>query len=142
MQRLRESLQIVLGAKVGVDTVKILLPVTMVSLAVRGVALDVLGDGRDPDGVEAHALDVVQPVDDARPGPAAILPVCCVARGGRAAVRSGEAISQELVDAAASPFCWAGGEGGRLVEREAQCAVDQLRMHCSFRLLKWRVNRQ
>lgn len=113
MKGLSERLQIVRGAEVRVDIVQILLPVAVVGLAVSRLALDVLGDRRDPDSVEAHALNIVQSVNDASPGAAAVLPATGITCCGRAAVRSGEAISEELVDAAASPFFGTSSESGR-----------------------------
>ena len=52
----------------------------VVRLAVSEVALDVLDDGGDPDGVEAHAGDVVEVVLNRLPRPAAVLPVRRIAR--------------------------------------------------------------
>lgn len=43
------------------------------------MAIDVLDDGRNPDGCEAHALDVVKFGDEAEVGAAAVVLVGCVA---------------------------------------------------------------
>lgn len=122
VQSLRKRLQIVLGAIVRVHVIKILLPVAMVSLSVSSVSLNVLGDGGNPDRVETHTLNVVQPVDDARPGAAAVPASRRVASGSGAAVGASEAVGEQLVDAAAAPFGWTGGIGGALVESQAQGA--------------------
>ena len=77
-----------------VQLIKVHLPVAMK----RGREVDLLGDGRDPDGVEAHALDVVEMADGALIGSSAVYSVAGVARCGGAAIGSGEAVSQYLVD--------------------------------------------
>lgn len=64
----------------------------MEGLAIGSVPLDVLCNGRDPDSVEAHVLDIVELVDDTLVGAATVLAVRGVARragavGGRKAIR-------------------------------------------------------
>lgn len=59
VQSLSERLQVFRRAEMRVDRVDILLPIPMICLAVSSALLNVLSDGGDPDGVEAHPLDVV-----------------------------------------------------------------------------------
>jgi hypothetical protein len=131
VQSLRKRLQVVLGAIVRVHVIKILLPVAMVSLSVSSGTLNVLRHGGDPDRVKTHTLNVVEPVDDAGPGAAAVLARCCVASGSRAAIGTSKAVSEQLVDTAAAPFGWTGGEGGGLEKSQAQSAQDRARKHPS-----------
>ena len=56
---LYEILQVIRGAEVGVGFLPVCGPVSMVA------AVDVVDNRRDPDGVETHALNVVQIVDHA-----------------------------------------------------------------------------
>ena len=53
----------------------------MVRVTIPGAAFQVLDDGRDPNSIEAHVLDIIQLVDDALPRPAAVLAVTSVASG-------------------------------------------------------------
>ena len=87
MQRIRKSLEVVFGTKVRVqlvpiqseplqatstlDNLQILLPVTVIRIPSAPI-LKVLRHRRDPDSRKAHALDVVQLVDDALPGATAV----------------------------------------------------------------------
>jgi hypothetical protein len=64
-------------------------------LALLAGALKVGDDGRDPDGVEAHALDVVEVVRDPLPAAAAVLAVARAAGRARV-VREREAVRDEL----------------------------------------------
>jgi hypothetical protein len=64
-------------------------------LALLAGALEVGDDGRDPDGVEAHALDVVEVVRDPLPAAAAVLAVTRAAGRARV-VREREAVRDEL----------------------------------------------
>ncbi len=57
--------------------------------------LHIFDDGRDPNGIKAHVLDIVQLGHDALPRPATILPVTRVA-GRPRAVRGREAVCYEL----------------------------------------------
>ena len=101
MRGRHQRLEVVLGPELVVQRVQVLRPVPagkggaaissrlsalarhdapVVRLAVSEVALDVLDDGGDPDGVEAHAGDVVEVVLNRLPRPAAVLPVRRIAR--------------------------------------------------------------
>ena len=95
-----------------VHVIKILLPVAMVSLSVSSITFNVLRNRGNPDRVKTHTLNVVELVNDASPGAAAVLASRRVAGSSRAAIRASKAVSEELVDAAAAPFGWTGGEGG------------------------------
>lgn len=84
VQRIAERLEVVRGAEVGAYHVDVARPVPakgvsaqrscgmqrrsapVIAISVRRV-VDVFDDGRDPDGVKAHVLDVVEVVRDARP---------------------------------------------------------------------------
>ena len=74
-----------------VEGVKVGLIVPMVTLG------SVLRDGRDPDGVEAHVLDVVEVVFDAFPGSAAVFFGPDVAGGCGGVVGASEAVGEDLV---------------------------------------------
>lgn len=108
-----------------VHSIKILLPVAVVGLSVSSFTLNVFRDRRDPDRVKSHTLNVVEFLDDSSPGAAAVDARGRVAGGGGAAISAGEAVGEELVNAAAAPFCWAGGEGAGEEEGNAQCAEEE-----------------
>ena len=91
-----EGFEVVFCAKVRIEGVDVLSPVPAVArpeistlgkcvnspvkcLAIRRVPLDVGDDRRDPDGIEAHALNVVEFLDDTLPCPTTVLPVGRVA---------------------------------------------------------------
>lgn len=44
----------------------------MICLAFTGSPLDVCDDGRDPDGIETHVLDIVELAGDPFPSPTAV----------------------------------------------------------------------
>mmetsp|Transcript_111349 Transcript_111349/g.319922 ORF Transcript_111349/g.319922 Transcript_111349/m.319922 type:complete len:236 (+) Transcript_111349:1319-2026(+) len=62
VQALDQVLHVLLGAEVRVDLVQVVRPITHAAGAARGLALVLVEHGRDPDAVEAHALDVVEMV--------------------------------------------------------------------------------
>ena len=81
-------------------------------------ARDVLDDGGDPDGSEAHALDVVELVDDALPGATTVVSEVAGCRG--AAVGAGEAVGEDLVDGLATPLIGVEATGARSGENDCQ----------------------
>mmetsp|Transcript_82714 Transcript_82714/g.213126 ORF Transcript_82714/g.213126 Transcript_82714/m.213126 type:complete len:573 (+) Transcript_82714:991-2709(+) len=99
VQLFGELLEVRLGAVVRVDIVEVVRPVAHEAGAVVGrvQALELLHRGRDPDAVEAHALDVVELADDALEGAAAPLVLPLARR--RVAVGLREAVEEEEVDA-------------------------------------------
>lgn len=81
MQLSSKSFEVIRGPEIFIQAVKVLLPVAMVGLAIASVLRQVLDNRRNPNlvmsasdlvklykilsyGSEAHALDVVQLVDD------------------------------------------------------------------------------
>ena len=99
-----EVLEVLLGSKVGVDLLPVSGPVAVVS------SIKVVNDGGDPNGVEAHALNVVKVVLDSLPGASAIVAEVATTLG--ASVRSGESVGEDLVDRSLLPV---GGAGGRSI---------------------------
>lgn len=81
VNRLSKTAQIIRRPEILVDGVEIFYPVPMIGLAVSGVFLDVLHHGRDLDGCETHALNIIEVVDQARPGTSAVI-IDIVAHGG------------------------------------------------------------
>lgn len=67
----------------------------MVRVAVSRTAFQVLDDWRDPDGVEAHVLNVIKLIDDTLPRAAAVHAVAGVA-GGRRPIRGREPVCDKL----------------------------------------------
>lgn len=76
----RERLEIIGGAVVAVYVKYIHGPIAMEGFAVRSGALNIGDNWRDPNGVEAHVLYVIEVVRYALPSTAAILLVVGVAR--------------------------------------------------------------
>lgn len=68
----------------------------MVCLSVCARPFEVCDDGRNPDGVKTHVLDVIQVIHDALVGASTILAVICVA-GWPRAIREREPVSNKLV---------------------------------------------
>ena len=79
VQRLRERLEVVSRAKVRVQLGNVGRPVSMERLAVSSRSLHILDNGRDPNSVETHALDVIQLLDDTLPCSATVLAIFSVA---------------------------------------------------------------
>lgn len=103
-----------------VDAVEILLPVSMVGLAVCRRAFNLGSDRRNPDSIEAHALNVVEVILNAFEASTAIFSFSGVACRIRATVGACEAIGKYLVDAAAAPLV---GRGSRCLQR-VQCQAQ------------------
>jgi hypothetical protein len=105
MARRHKFFEVLFTAEVLVELIDIPPPIPMVTTIV------VINNRRDPDRIEAHTLDIVEVVDDAAVGAAAVVAevAAAVAPGG-----AGEAIGEELVDGAGFPlvggFCVGGGE--------------------------------
>lgn len=59
--------KIALAAEVIVQLVKVSTPVAVVA------SVSVVDDGRNPDGVEAHSLDIVEVVDDSSVASSAVV---------------------------------------------------------------------
>lgn len=83
----------------------------MVTLPISRVPGEVLHDRRDPDGGEAHVLDVIQMVYDTAPGAAAVDLVSGVAGCGGGTVGAREAVGEDLVDGLGPPLRWCEGGG-------------------------------
>jgi len=82
MQGVGKSNQVVRRTKVWVELVDVLCPIAVVSLSVNSKAFDVGNNWRDPEGVEAQVLNVVEFVDDALVGAATVFTVIGYALGG------------------------------------------------------------
>ena len=104
MQRIRQPPQILTRPKPRVYLIQIPLPISMIRVAVGSVTTQLRSHGRDPDGIEAHVLDVVEVVLDSFEGAAAVDAVGGVAGGGGAAIWAREAVGEDLVDASAGPL--------------------------------------
>ena len=104
MQRISQRPQILPRPKPRVYLIQIPLPIPMISVTVGSVPAQLRSHGRDPDGIEAHVLDVVEVVLDSFKGAAAVDAVGGVAGGGGAAICACEAVGEDLVDAAACPL--------------------------------------
>lgn len=102
-----EVLEIIGRSKVRVQGVQVLRPVAVVCLTVDGVLFQVLGDGRDLQSSESHALDVVEVVGQTLPGATAVLHGIACPRG---AIGAGITVSDDLVDRTGGPFLGAGSE--------------------------------
>jgi len=98
-----EVYEILGGTEIWIDLGEVLSPVAVV--AFWGVE----DDGGDPDGVEAHAGDVVEVVDDALEAASAV--VGEIGAGLSGAVGEGEAIGEELVDGSRGPLSFGGALG-------------------------------
>jgi len=88
--------KILLATEVGVDGVPVLGPVAVISLA------NVVDDGRNPDGIESHALDVVKIVLNTLEGSATVHAE--VGAGVSIGRVLGESISEDLVNRTLFPF--------------------------------------
>lgn len=134
VKRRRQALEVIRRAEVRIQLVEVLLPVPMVCGAVRRAPLDLASDGRDPHGVEPHALDVVEVVRDAGPAAATVGAIGGVARRARAAIGSREAVGEDLVDGPAAPVACRGCVG-RVAERQAQChRRDASEVHVEYKV--------
>ena len=133
MQRISQILQILLRPKLRIYLIQIPLPVSMIRIAISSFTAQLGCDRRDPDGIEAHVLDVVEVVLDSFESPAAVEAVGGVARGRGAAICACEAVGEDLVDAPACPL-GAGGCEACLGERQAQCY--EMENHVVF-LSRW-----
>lgn len=67
-----QILQIVRRAKMRIDSIDVRLPISVICRAIGCVAFELLGHRGYPNRIEAHALDVVELVDDALPGAIAV----------------------------------------------------------------------
>jgi len=95
--------EVLLGAEVLVNLLPVAGPVAVVA------GLDVIDDGADPDGVEAHAGDVVEVVLNSFPGSAAV--VAEVTTSIVASVVLGESIGEELVNSTLLPSSCVSSQG-------------------------------
>lgn len=77
-------------------------------------SVTVVNDGRNPDGIEAHSLDVVEVVFD--PFESSPTVVAQVAAGRLGFIITSESISEELVDRSLLPFLFVGAEGQKHTE--------------------------
>lgn len=93
LQLRTQRLQIISSPKVRVQGIDVLRPVTMIRRPGGGiVTIDVLDDGGDPDGCEAHTLDVVKLGDETEVGATTVILVARVAGGGGREVGAGKAV--------------------------------------------------
>lgn len=100
-----ESLEVALRAEVRVYSLPIASPVSMVS------AINVVDDWRDPNSVEAHALNVIEMGDHALVVTTTVTRE--IAARASAAITAGESISEDLVDRTLFPACSVASLGNR-----------------------------
>src|SRR5271163_4228223 len=113
MEGARECLEIVGSAKIRVERVNILLPITMEGFAFDRIFRQIKSNRGDPNRRKAHALDIVEVVDDTLPRASTVYPVSSIAWGRCGSVGAGKSVSQNLVYRLSSPLCRSSGDDDR-----------------------------
>src|SRR5277367_4822765 len=113
MEGARECLEIVGSAKIRFELIKTLLPIAMEGFAFGRIFRQIESNGGDPNRRKAHALDIVEVVDDTLPRASTVYPVSGIACGRCGSISAGESISQNLVNRLPSPLCRSSGGDDR-----------------------------
>src|SRR5271170_3854742 len=98
MEGARECLEVVGSAKIRVELIKTLLPITMDGFAFDRIFGQIESNRGDPNRCKAHALDIVKVVDDTLPRASTVYPVSSIACGRCGSVSAGKSVSQNLVN--------------------------------------------
>ena len=122
MEGLRERLKVGSSTKVGIEIIETGLPIAMIGSSFARVLGYVQSYRRDPNGREAHVLDVVEIVHGASPSPSTICSCLWIAGRSCGLVSARKSIGQDLIYRFAAPLrrCssglleWLGG-----IERKA-----------------------